>query len=68
MGKERTSPFLHPPYSPHLNIAETLWRVMKGKWLRPQDYTCTETLFHATNRALAETGRGLRTNYAHDAA
>jgi transposase len=23
--------FYIPPYSPHLNITETLWRVMKGK-------------------------------------
>jgi transposase len=27
---------------------------MKGKWLRPQDYTCAETLFYATNRELDE--------------
>ncbi len=25
--------FFLPPYSPHLNIAETLWRILKGKWL-----------------------------------
>lgn len=24
--------FYLPPYSPHLNIAETHWRVLKGKW------------------------------------
>lgn len=30
--------FFLPPYSPHLNIAETLWRILKGKWLRPMDY------------------------------
>jgi hypothetical protein len=41
---------------------------MKGKWLRPQDYTCTETLFYAANRALAEIERGLRINYARNAA
>jgi len=60
--------FYIPPYSPHLNIAETLWRVMKGKWLRPQDYTCAENLFYATNRVLAEIGKGLKINYAHNAA
>lgn len=27
--------FYLPPYSPHLNIAETLWRILKGKWIRP---------------------------------
>ncbi|MBQ9213774.1 MAG: transposase [Bacteroidales bacterium] len=26
--------FFLPPYSPHLNIAETLWRILKGKWIR----------------------------------
>ncbi len=60
--------FYIPPYSPHLNIAETLWRIIKGKWLRPQDYTCADTLFYATNRVLAEIGRDLRINYAHNAA
>jgi transposase len=60
--------FYIPPYSPHLNIVETLWRVIKGKWLRPQDYACAETLFYATNRVLVEIGRNLRINYAHNAA
>ena len=27
--------FYLPPYSPQLNIAETLWRMLKGKWIRP---------------------------------
>jgi transposase len=60
--------FYIPPYSPHLNIVETLWRVMKGKRIKPQDYTCTDTLFYATNRALATIGKELRINYAHKAA
>ncbi|WP_291598695.1 transposase [Bacteroides sp.] len=25
--------FYLPPYSPQLNIAETLWRILKGKWI-----------------------------------
>lgn len=60
--------FYIPPYSPHLNIAETLWRIMKGKWLRPQDYITADTLFYATNRILATIGKGLRINYNHNAA
>ena len=60
--------FFLPPYSPHLNIAETLWRILKGKWIRPQDYTSTDMLFYATNRALADIGNGLRINYAKHAA
>lgn len=57
-----------PPYSPHLNIVETLWRIMKGKWLRPQDYATTESLFYATNRALAAIGTQLNINFSHYAA
>jgi transposase len=60
--------FYIPPYSPHLNIAETLWRVMKGKWIRPQDYTSADTLFYATNRALAAIGKNLTVKYNHYAA
>ena len=59
--------FYLPPYSPHLNIAETLWRVLKGKWIRPQDYVNTDTLFYATNRALADIGNGIRINYTKHA-
>jgi transposase len=36
--------FFLPPYSPHLNIAETLWRKLKYEWLRPEDYADKETL------------------------
>jgi transposase len=60
--------FYTPPYSPHLNIAETLWRIMNGKWLRPQDYVSADTLFYATNRILAAIGKEVRINYAHNVA
>ncbi|RRD87450.1 IS630 family transposase [Bacteroides heparinolyticus] len=59
--------FFLPPYSPHLNIAETLWRILKGKWIRPQDYVNTDMLFYATNRALADIGNGLSINYLRHA-
>ena len=57
--------FFLPPYSPHLNIAETLWRILKGKWLRPVDYFSTDSLLYATNRALAAIGSELNINFAH---
>lgn len=57
--------FFLPPYSPHLNIAETLWRILKGKWLRPADYCSTDFLLYATNRALAALGSELNINFAH---
>ncbi|MDE6337273.1 MAG: hypothetical protein K2J63_12845 [Muribaculaceae bacterium] len=27
-----------PQYSPHLNIAETVWRILKGKRISPHGY------------------------------
>lgn len=59
--------FFLPPYSPHLNIAETLWRILKGKWLRPVDYVSTDSLLYATNRALAALGTELNINFTHAA-
>lgn len=58
--------------SPHLNIAETLWWILKGKWLRSTDYLSTDslstdTLLYATNRALAAIGSELCINFAHAA-
>lgn len=44
--------FLLPPYSPHLNIAETVWRKLKKEWLNPEDYLTKDSLLYATNRAL----------------
>ena len=58
-------PIFLPPYSPHLNIAETLWRILKGKWLRPVDYLSTDALLYATNRALAAIGAGIKINFNH---
>ena len=63
MGKEGPFHLLPSPYSPHLNIAETLWRILKGKWIRPQDYVSEDMLFYATNRALANIGKGLNIHY-----
>lgn len=60
--------FYLPPYSPHLNIAETLWRILKGKWIRPQDYICKDTLFYTVNRALAAIGKEVSINFKHNIA
>lgn len=48
--------FFLPPYSPHLNIIEHLWRIMKGKWLQVNDYLNANTLFEATKNYLAQIG------------
>lgn len=39
--------FFLPPYSPHLNPIETLWRKIKHEWLKPNDYASTQTLKNA---------------------
>ncbi len=34
--------FYLPPYSPHLNKIEILWRKIKYEWLKPEDYASFE--------------------------
>lgn len=50
--------FRLPIYSPHLNKAETLWRKMKYEWLKPEAFTCKESLHKAIDNIL--------TNYNND--
>lgn len=57
--------FFLPPYSPHLNIAETLWRKLKKEWLNPEDYLTKDALGYALNRCMADMGKGQRINFAH---
>ena len=52
-----------PPYCPHLNIAETIWRKLKKEWLNPEDYRNRDTLFYATNRCLANLGKELNIKF-----
>lgn len=53
-----------PAYSPHLNIAETLWRKLKYEWLRPEDYADEETLRLAVWLALAAVGTSLSIRFS----
>jgi transposase len=48
--------FFLPTYCPHLNLAETLWRHLKGGWLRPEDYLTNDDLAYALNRCLVNVG------------
>ena len=57
--------FYLPPYSPELNPAETLWCILKGKWIRPADYNTKDSNFYCTNRALASVGTNLFVNYSY---
>jgi hypothetical protein len=57
--------FFLPPYSPHLNIAETLWRKLKKEWLDPPDYLTKDNLAYALNRCMADMGTGKSINFSH---
>jgi transposase len=53
-----------PPYSPHLNIAERLWKELKDRWLKPADYYSAENLFYTVNLALTAVGKELFINFS----
>ena len=70
--------FYLPPYSPHLNLIETLWRKLKYEtgdrvkrpavggnlWLRPKDYLAEDDLFYAVTQILGAVGNDLSINFA----
>ena len=56
--------FYLPPYSPHLNLAEVLWRKLKYEWLQPSDYTSSDTLFYTVKQALAAVGTDLTIHFS----
>jgi len=56
--------FYLPPYSPHLNLAETLWRKLKYEWLQPADYATTDGLFYRVRQALAAVGESLKIRFS----
>lgn len=56
--------FYLPPYSPHLNIAETVWRKMKYEWLAPEDYAFKEHLQYAVKQVLQAFGKSLRIKFS----
>ncbi|AMR28696.1 hypothetical protein A0257_17370 [Hymenobacter psoromatis] len=56
--------FYLPTYSPHLNLAETLWRKLKKEQLDPADYHTKDTLFYAVNRCLAQVGNLWKINFS----
>lgn len=56
--------FFLPTYSPHLNMAETMWRKLKTEWLIPEDYLEKDHLFYAVNRCMANIGSGLNINFS----
>lgn len=55
--------FYLPPYSPHLNIIERLWKEIKARWLNEKDYQNDEQLFYSTKLILDAIGKSLKLNY-----
>lgn len=53
-----------PTYSPHLNIAEVLWRKLKYEWLRPEDYADEDTLHYGVWQALQAVGQSLTIKFS----
>lgn len=60
--------FYLPPYSPQLNIAETVWRILKGKWVAPHDYATKQGLFQKVEEILSKIGGEYTINFCRPAA
>jgi len=53
-----------PPYCPHLNLIETLWRQVKYRWLWHEAYQNFETLCQSVTDILAQVGTKYRLSFA----
>lgn len=53
-----------PPYCPHLNLIETLWRQVKYRWLWPEAYRDFPTLCQSVTSILAQVGTKYRLSFA----
>lgn len=56
--------FYLPPYSPHLNICERLWKELKARWIKPKDYQSSDSLFYAVQLVLNAVGKDLLINFS----
>ncbi len=56
--------FYLPTYSPHLNIAETVWRKLKYEWLSAEDYESKGHLQYAVRQALTAFGKSLKIRFS----
>lgn len=59
--------FFLPPYCPHLNIAETVWRMLKTQWLYPQHYRSRQILHETTREILSKIGTDYVIRFSHAA-
>jgi transposase len=55
--------FYLPPYSPHLNSIERLWKEIKEGWIKPSDYATADDLFYAVNRICQTIGKELKIDF-----
>lgn len=53
-----------PPYCPHLNLIETLWRQVKYRWLEPEAYADFKTLCQSVTDILKGVGTKHRLSFA----
>jgi transposase len=56
--------FYLPPYSPHLNLMETLWRKIKHEWLRPKDYNSKTSLLKRIKEIFKSFGQQFSIKFA----
>ncbi len=56
--------FYLPPYSPHLNLAERLWRKLKYEWLESADYATNDGLFYKVRQILSVVGEELKIRFS----
>jgi len=53
-----------PPYCPHLNLIEILWRQTKYRWLAAAAYQNFEALCRSVTDILAQVGTKYRLSFA----
>jgi transposase len=58
--------FFLPTYSPHLNLIETLWRMIKYRWLKAKDYLDFSTLTEAVENIINDIGKNLKINFSEN--
>lgn len=56
--------FFLPPYSPHLNRIEVLWRQVKYRWLEPAAYAAFDALCFHVSHVLKHVGTKYRLSFA----
>lgn len=56
--------FYLPRYSPHLNLIETLWRVIKYRWLQPQHYRSKTALKNRLDHIFTSYGSHFSVNFS----